>query len=183
MVNDMPGVESPGFVRGLLAIALLAIVSSGCGDGLRPITGSVTVDGTPAMAGVRVLFAPLGKSRVAEGVVNADGTFAMKTFSKLGVMAGDYRVILTNSTDSVPKPDAPAPATEYVEGVSGGVMPTSWDEYNRLVQKFLENPPKGPGWIPKSYAEVGKTPLKWSVPKDGPRATFEVSSSPAGKKQ
>ena len=39
------------------------------------------------------------------------------------------------------------------------------------------------GWILKSYAEVGKTPLKWGVPKDRPQATYEVSSSPAGKKQ
>jgi len=39
------------------------------------------------------------------------------------------------------------------------------------------------GWILQSYAAVGKTPLKWSVHKDGPGATCEVSSSPDGKKQ
>ena len=180
MVDAMRGDVSPRISRSLFAVALLAVLSAGCGDQLRPVSGTVMVDGKPAMAGVRVMFAPVGKSRVAEGVVGADGSFAMKTFSKPGVMAGDYRVILTNSTDSIPRPDAPAP-TEHVEGVSGGVMPASWDEYNRLVQKFFENPPKGPGWIPKSYSEVGKTPLKWSVPKDGAKATFEVTSSPGAK--
>lgn len=168
-------------LRVAIFFALLAVVATGCDTGLRPVAGTVTVDGKPAMAGVRVLFAPLGKSRVAEGVVGADGSFVMKTFSKPGVMVGDYRVVLTNSTDSLPMPNDPKPTGEYVKGVSGGVMPASWDEYNRQVQKFHENPPKGPGWIPKPYGEVGNTPLKWSVPKDGRRATFEVSSVPAGK--
>jgi hypothetical protein len=107
---------------------------------------------------------------MANGVVGADGTFEMMTYQKKGVMPGDYKVTMINSTKSIPQPEFAA----VPEG--SRTPPPGWFEWQAKVTKLLENPPKEPGWIPKSYSEPGKTPLKWSVPKDGPKATFEISS-------
>jgi len=167
------------FVAFVALMPFLAL-ATGCGDGLRSVTGVVMVDGQPAMEGVQVLFTPQGNTRMAAGAVGANGGFTMKTMVSPGVMRGEYKVVLINSTASIPPPES-APATG-ASGV-GTAPPIGWDAYVNSVQKFLGNPPKGKGWIPKFYAEVGKTPLVWSVPKDGSKATFEISSesTPASK--
>jgi len=156
-----------------VALVPFLTLATGCGDGLRSVTGVVMVDGQPAMEGVQVLFTPQGNTRMAAGAVGANGGFTMKTMVSPGVMRGEYKVVLINSTASIPPPES-APATG-ASGV-GTAPPIGWDAYVNSVQKFLDNPPKGKGWIPKFYAEVGKTPLVWSVPKDGSKATFEISS-------
>jgi len=153
-----------------LLLAILAIASSGCGDGLRQVKGTVLVDGQPAMEGVRVLFVPQGNMRQADGTVGADGTFVMKTFEKKGVMPGDYKVTLVNSTKSIARPD-----TEV--DIASGKPPADVFKYMAEVQKLLDSPPVGPGWIPKSYADMSKTPLRVSVPKDGPTVKFEVPAN------
>ena len=122
-----------------------------------------------------MVFVPQGNTKMANGVVGADGTFEMMTYQKKGVMPGDYKVTMINSTKSIPQPDfAAVPAGSQTP-------PPGWFEWQAKVTKLLENPPKEPGWIPKSYADISKTPLKWSVPKDGPNATFEISSGNVAK--
>ena len=156
--------------------ALLVIVSAtGCGDGLRPVSGKLMVDGQPAAEGARVLFVPLGNTRQADAVVGAEGSFEMKTFQKKGVMPGDYKVTLLNSTNSIPRPDFDAvPA-------GSNQIPPGFFEWDAKVKKLLESPPKEPGWIPRMYADQNNTPLRWSVPKDGAKATFEVSHTDGDK--
>jgi hypothetical protein len=159
-----------------MLIAVLAIVSAtGCGDGLKPVSGKLVVDGQPAAEGARVLFLPEGDTRQAEGVVTADGGFEMKTFQKKGVMPGNYKVTLLNSTKSIPMPDFSA-----IEP-GARLAPPGFLEWEAKVKKLLESPPKEPGWIPRMYAEQSKTPLRWSVPKDGAKATFEVSHTDGDK--
>jgi hypothetical protein len=154
----------------LLTVAVAIVSATGCGNGLKPVTGKLVVDGKPGMDGARVVFVPLGNTKMANGVVGADGTFEMMTYQKKGVMPGDYKVTMINSTKSIPQPEFAA----VPEG--SRTPPPGWFEWQAKVTSLLENPPKEPGWIPKSYSEPGKTPLKWSVPKDGPKATFEISS-------
>jgi len=154
----------------LLTVAVAIVSATGCGNGLRPVSGKLVVDGKPGMEGARVVFVPQGNTKMANGVVGADGTFEMMTYQKKGVMPGDYKVTMINSTKSIPQPEFAA----VPEG--SRTPPPGWFEWQAQVTKLLENPPKEPGWIPKSYSEPGKTPLKWSVPKDGPKATFEISS-------
>jgi hypothetical protein len=154
----------------LLSMAVAILSATGCGNGLNPVSGKLVVDGKPGMEGARVVFVPLGNTKMANGVVGADGTFEMMTYQKKGVMPGDYKVTMLNSTKSIPTPEfAAVPAGSQTP-------PPGWFEWQAKVTSLLENPPKEPGWIPKSYSDISKTPLKWSVPKDGPKATFEISS-------
>ena len=159
----------------LLTVAVAIVSATGCGNGLKPVTGKLVVDGKPGMEGARVVFVPQGNTKMANGVVGADGTFEMMTYQKKGVMPGDYKVTMINSTKSIPQPDFAA----VPEG--SRTPPPGFFEWQAKVAKLLENPPKEPGWIPKSYADISKTPLKWSVPKDGPKATFEISSGNGAK--
>ena len=163
-------VEGAIRLASLLTVAVTIVSATGCGDGLKPVTGKLVVDGKPGMEGARVVFVPQGNTKMANGMVGADGTFEMMTYQQKGVMPGDYKVTMINSTKSIPQPEfAAVPAGSQTP-------PPGWFEWQAKVNKLLENPPKEPGWIPKSYSEPGKTPLKWSVPKDGPNARFEISS-------
>jgi hypothetical protein len=159
----------------LLTVAVAIVSATGCGDGLRAVSGKLVVDGKPGMDGARVVFVPLGNTKMANGVVGADGAFEMMTYQKKGVMPGDYKVTMINSTKSIPQPEFSAVPAGSQQ------VPPGWFEWQAKVTKLLENPPKEPGWIPKSYSDISKTPLKWSVPKDGPKATFEISSGNVAK--
>ena len=118
-----------------------------------------------------MFFNPVGNTKMANGVVRADGTFEMMTLQKKGVMPGDYTVTLVNSTKSIPAPDfAAVPA-------GSRQPPPGLFEWQAKVRKLLDAPPTEPGWIPKSYADISKSSLRWSVPKDGPKATFEITSA------
>lgn len=175
--SQAEGAVSIGCVRSCVFLAAAAIVAAaGCGNQLVPVSGRLIVDGEPGMSGARVIFHPTGNTRMAQGLVGADGSFQMKTFQEKGVMPGDYVVTLQNSTASIPIP-------EVSEGKEGSNQPSpEWFAWQRKVESLLANPPRQHGWIPKSYAELEKTPLRWTVPNDGPHATFEVQSeTPANK--
>ena len=159
-----------------LLMAILAVACSGCGDGMRQVKGVVLVDGQPAMEGVRVLFMPQGNMRQGDATVGANGTFVMQTFGKKGVMPGEYKVALINSTKSIPRPDTP------VDTSTGTHPPADVFKYMAEVQKLLDNPPVGPGWIPKLYADMAQTPLRINVPKDGSSVKFEVPSNTGDKR-
>jgi hypothetical protein len=171
------GAVSIRFAAPVILLTAAAIVAaSGCGNPLVPISGKLIVDGEPGREGARVIFHPTGNTRMAQGLVGADGSFEMQTFQERGVMPGDYVVTLQNSTASLPMP-------KVSEGKEGSNQPSAeWFEWQRKVETLLANPPRKPGWIPKSYAELDKTPLRWSVPKDGPYVTFEVRSDAPGTK-
>ena len=160
----------------ILLVAAAIVAASGCGNPLVPVSGKLIVDGAPGMQGARVIFHPTGNTRMAQGLVNADGSFEMQTFQERGVMPGDYVVTLQNSTASLPMP-------KVSEGKEGSHQPSAeWFEWQRKVESLLANPPRQPGWIPKSYAELDKTPLRWSVSKSGPDARFEVRSESSDTK-
>jgi hypothetical protein len=157
--------------RGLVMLGCLAAgFSVGCGNGLHEVTGVVLVDGKPAASGVQVLFLPEGNARVATGSVAADGSFAMQTDQKAGVMPGDYIVTLVNSTESIPRPGTPVDE-------STGSAPRDFFTYSAAVQKLLDKPPTGAGWIPKSYADMQQSPLRVKVPQDGTPLTFDVPAN------
>lgn len=157
-----------------LLLGGLALPAVGCNAKFVPVEGTVLVDGKPAMEGVQVFFSPTGNTRPAEGTVTGpDGRFSMRTLNHDGVMPGDYRVCLTNSTESIPKPTSDP---DFVP--VNGDPPRDWFAHLAAVTKFLENPPTGPGWIPKDYAEHAKSPLRYSVVQGDNTPIFEVDSAP-----
>jgi len=159
-----------------IGMVTAAVLAAGCGNGLRNLGGRVLLDGEPAPEGVRVIFIALGDTMQADGIVGPDGRFELRTRSKAGVMPGRYKVILQNSTKSVPVPTVPIP-----EGVT--MPPPEWMAYDRKVAELLSNPPQGPGWIPVAYASPETTTLTFDVPGSGSEAVLEVESTikPAGR--
>ena len=158
------------------ALPAVCLLASGCGSGLVDVSGTVTVDGSPAMEGVRVVFTPMGDTKPANGTVDASGRFSLKSGQRRGVMPGDYRVLLINSTASIPQPDTP-----IEPGVN--VPPPEWIAYDRKLTAFLQRPPQGEGWIPVVYGTLSESPLRYRVPDDGTVARFEISNNDQAAKQ
>jgi hypothetical protein len=77
-----------------LAIALASLV--GCGGGAESkVSGMVTLDGVAVGPGT-VVFAPLdGTSNPADGAIQMDGSYFLKTSREVGLKAGKYRVGVT----------------------------------------------------------------------------------------
>ncbi len=67
---------------------------TGCGSGLVPVSGTVTVDGQPT-EGVQLFFQPLGNEAdaiPATTMSGPDGKFSLTTNMEPGVRKGSYRV-------------------------------------------------------------------------------------------
>jgi hypothetical protein len=159
---------------GWLVLGVAILLATGCSRRFAAVEGTVLVDGKPAMEGVQVFFSPLGDTRPAEGaVVGADGGFTMRTMNEVGVMPGEYSVCLINSTNSIPKPTSDPNFVPV-----NGDPPADWFAHLAAVNKFLENPPVGPGWIPKAYANHAETPLTVTVQAGRNQPVLEVQSTP-----
>lgn len=88
-----------------LALILLLLTGSGCGDGkkpvvVHPVSGQVFYGGKP-VAGVQVYLLPTSAPMIPDipanphGVTDAGGKFQLTTFSKNdGAAAGGYQVLL-----------------------------------------------------------------------------------------
>ncbi len=100
----------PPRVRGLLAV--IALVSSGCGqgDGLprEPISGTVTLDGEPLELGSIQLYPTDQGAGIAVGEFIKDGRFEIAR--DVGPIPGTYSVMIF-AEGQAPDPNAP-PADE-----------------------------------------------------------------------
>ena len=95
-------------VAGMAALALL-----GCGNGESaldtvPVSGVVTLDGTP-VEGANVVFAPTsGSGTAASGVTDASGRYQLTTQDPNdGALAGSY-VVMISKTETEPSAAAAA---------------------------------------------------------------------------
>jgi hypothetical protein len=82
--------------RRLFALALAALLSSGCGDGRPgrvPVSGRVLIDGKPlAQAGVR-FYPPGGRS--SSGKTDREGRFVLTCYEPSdGALVGNHKVIV-----------------------------------------------------------------------------------------
>jgi hypothetical protein len=64
----------------------------GCGGGSESeVSGTVKLDGAPVGPGV-IVFAPIdGTSNPADGAIQVDGTYFLKTSRQIGLKAGRYK--------------------------------------------------------------------------------------------
>lgn len=121
---------------GILALMLL-VGALGCGGGLVPVTGVVTLDGRP-VGGAMVLFVPEDhRGQPAQGVTAVDGTFTLSTRMKQGAAAGDYKVLVTKTSGTLPP----------------GADPSSSPHLKSL--------------LPKVYGDAQTTPFRQQVPPAG----------------
>jgi hypothetical protein len=146
----------------MLALTLLA--GAGCGQGLVPVQGVVTVDGLPVVKAM-VRFIPAeGSPRLAFGVTDNNGHFRLTTYEGSdGVLPGVYKVVISSPENTLPGPvDPQNPVKAHAEWVK--------------AMKELKKKPPQRGVLPVLYGDLEATPLHWKVPADGQMAVFELRS-------
>jgi hypothetical protein len=77
----------------LLLSSALWTVCQGCGQGpeLATVRGVVQHNGNP-LTGGSIIFSPVDHHSKADGQVQNDGTYALKTLKRDGAAPGNYRV-------------------------------------------------------------------------------------------
>lgn len=85
---------SPVLQFGLSVAAILAAMV-GCGGPMYvPVSGVVTLDGSP-VANAGVMFVPIEEGPTAAATADSNGRFHLKTINRTGVIAGRYRVLVS----------------------------------------------------------------------------------------
>lgn len=74
----------------------MSLPCAGCGSGLMPVSGSVTLDGTPVVEAF-VSFKPAEGGRPVSTVTDAAGRFEFRTDTVGGLAAGVYQVTVTKT--------------------------------------------------------------------------------------
>jgi len=139
--------------RWLLGLVLVGALGCGGGPKLAPVSGTVTMDGSP-LVGATVSFLPVSDPAALEsplgstGKTNEKGEYALETLKQQkGALAGKHQVSITRLDPQIGQGD--------------------------------ERPPRG-GWptkdmIPARYNE--KTELTFDVPPSGTtKADFQLKS-------
>jgi hypothetical protein len=73
---------------------LLAVLTAGCGPGMVPVSGIVTLDGKP-QEGAYVMFVPAEEGRPVTGRTDAQGRYRLSTMhDNDGALEGDYLVCI-----------------------------------------------------------------------------------------
>lgn len=99
--------------RGLLWACLLSglglFTFAGCGgngDGLAPVSGTVTLDGVP-LADAEVIFRPVN-GRPSFGKTDATGNYQLRySAEKMGALLGSHSVTISTAGDQPDDEDAP----------------------------------------------------------------------------
>jgi Carboxypeptidase regulatory-like domain len=101
----------------LLAAALLSI--TGCGNGLTPITGVVTMDGKPLPNAI-VTFFPVDGGSSATGKTDDKGSYKLIGVLGEGLKPGSYKVAITTAETAVAESsDIDMNSPEYLAMSSG----------------------------------------------------------------
>jgi hypothetical protein len=141
------------------AVALLAgLLAAGCGDDVGktyPVSGMVTIDGTP-FAGKTgtVMFVPdrdRGNTSDYEpgGTVDADGRYTLYTKARRGAPAGWYKVVVTGIAEAPPAGKGP------------------------LTQR-----PAPRSLVPARYGQAGTTPLAVEVVASPSGGAYDLDLKP-----
>jgi hypothetical protein len=97
---------------------------------LIPVKGKVTYKGQPVAKG-RVKFAPDGYGRPAYGQLHSDGSFVLTTEKEGdGVVAGEHRVIVTDTGIKSPKD---ALAAKWANRAASGLTANVDAEHNEFT--------------------------------------------------
>lgn len=158
--------RQPCHAIGLPLLAVIAALCFGCAgnDQPMPVSGKVTVNGTP-VANAGIVFHPKdGKGRPAMAETAEDGTYRLTTFKAGdGALKGEYQVTLVWEE----------PVHPYLALRDGAPQKEALrQEYLAWKEKHKEQPSP----IPPEYANAGSTPLAQKVPAPGGIANFDIRS-------
>lgn len=158
-----------------LLMIVLAAATVGCSDEEKldtvPVTGTVTLNGTP-VEGAQVTFVPVDGGMSAVGLTDASGKYSLTTRSKDdGAMAGSYSVRITKYEGGVEEelvdtseidPEAVADITDE--------YPEDYDPAAAAAAAAAAPPPKN--LLPARYADPNASGLTASVESGEPQ-TFD----------
>ena len=118
------------FIR-LASLVLFVLLFAGCGPAavkLVPVTGKVTIQGTPLPWGTITLYPDATKGNKSTlqsfGNVAADGTYSISTDGKPGAPVGAYAVTISAAKPSTPgeyKPTEWAASPDYLDRSKSGL--------------------------------------------------------------
>lgn len=155
------GRASAAFVRNT-ACCIATITFLGCGsDGLVPVSGQVTLDGTPVSSG-RVEFYP-EVGRPASGAIGSDGRYSLTTDGAgEGVEPGKYAVTITarEAANQVPK-------YKSMEDEMNGVINPEWKPSKSDGVEWL---------VPQRYSNRALSDLTADVTAGGDDIDFQLQS-------
>ena len=184
MGRIIPLGASPLMSRNVIFAAGLAgiLALTGCGPSFSPVTGVVKLDGAP-VEGATVTFVSEDGSKAYSGVTDASGNFTLLSGNKPGGTPGSYKVTVVKIKE--------------VQGVEN--MTPGGDAYTKMMagqQKEGEKSSKiagnkgpapmsatgaAPGGaraeLPTVYSLASSTPLKETVPTNGP-VNLDLKSKP-----
>lgn len=146
-------------VFGLLWICLAAL---GCGGSDRvavyPVRGQVLFDGKPMAGGGSISFVPMAaqKGKAAGGTIEQDGTYKMSTYGDGdGAMAGQFRVVITQSVWDEPVNEGDSDATPGTVAKPVETVPPN--ERIPLIYSDIQNSPLTVEVLP---GDVNETEIK-----------------------
>jgi len=147
-------------------LVLVAATLVGCGGaGLAPVSGTVTMDGSP-LEGATVTFHPQPgvKSNGGSGTSDAAGKFTVLTpQGKRGIIPGDYSITVSRRKLS-------EKAQKMIDDAkASGITPMVSD------REMAET-------LPKPYSKPETSPLRVSIAAGGGDVPVEIESSPASAK-
>ena len=150
-------------LAGVAPAAMLAAGAGCAGDGPVPVTGKVTVDGSP-LGGAGITFTPAGGGkRAAHGETKDDGTYTLSTFQPGdGALRGGY--VVTIVWEEQPHPYLQTrPGSQAQEDLKADYL--KW--------KATHKPKPSP--VPAGYGDPAKSPLRQKVPAPGGVADLALS--------
>lgn len=114
---------------GLSLFALVFVAQVGCGGKPASVSGTVTVDGTPLTQG-SVVFAPSSGGMRASGIIQADGSYEIKTNRDAGLEVGEYDVSVVAREVVETGPGSPPIPGKYLAPKRYGNVKTSGLHYS-----------------------------------------------------
>ncbi len=170
----------------LCGLFLSILFLGGCGSGFVPVTGTVTLNGTP-VGGAQVSFVTEDGATAYHGSTNPAGEFEITSGAHKGVPAGSYKVTVIKAPQSsaaaatmrpgdvdymkdvAGKKEPPKGGTGAAGGAGGGKM--AGGKGMMMMPGGGPNMSSGSGLksdLPMVYALSTSTPLKATIPHDGP---------------
>jgi Protein of unknown function (DUF1416) len=194
--------------RGLLLglVFLSAILTGGCGSGHVPVTGVVNFNGTPVSGAFVTLISDDGKHSFS-GVTSDTGNFELISQQAVGALPGTYKVTVVKTPPGASSEATMPGAPEYLKDMqsnlkkggppgmmpgggppSGMKMPSGPGGKMSAPPGMMPNTGGGTAMVkselPQIYAQGITTPLKVTIPNNGP-IVLELTGEapkPAAKK-
>lgn len=121
------------FAASLACIGLL--LATGCGSGVSPVTGTITLDGKPA-ADLIVAFTPEGGGTSGAATTDASGNYSISSPLGGGLPVGKYKVKITSQP---PIDESMSGSDDYSdEEYDGGSMNEGYDKLAEGTQDKYE---------------------------------------------